>query len=199
MNIVKENNDKQRVCPKCREVKLLNTDNFQKDKSRQYGFYYLCKPCEKIRSRERYLKNPRLDRWSKFSEEEKEKCYAIGRIYIKTEKGRAISLLQSHKRFDKKKNRECNLSQEYVIKNILYEKCFYCGFSAENMGCDRLDNLIGHIIGNVVPCCPDCNVARSNNFTVEEMKIIGLAIREIKLKRIDEGKPISVAFTKISL
>lgn len=36
---------------------------------------------------------------------------------------------------------------------------------------------------NVVPCCYDCNCARNNNFTHEEMFILGKTIREIKNNR----------------
>lgn len=41
----------------------------------------------------------------------------------------------------------------------------------------------GHIKSNVVPCCYECNVARGNNFSYDEMKIIGKAIHNIKLHR----------------
>jgi hypothetical protein len=42
-----------------------------------------------------------------------------------------------------------------------------------------------HIKANVVPCCPDCNIARSNNFTHEEMLIIGRAVAKVKSARLD--------------
>ena len=48
---------------------------------------------------------------------------------------------------------------------------------------DRLDNSKGHTKDNVVPCCIECNTARSDNFTFEEMKVIGKSIRKIKKDR----------------
>ena len=36
---------------------------------------------------------------------------------------------------------------------------------------------------NVVPCCYECNCARNNNFSHEEMKEIGKAIKQIKINR----------------
>jgi len=41
----------------------------------------------------------------------------------------------------------------------------------------------GHTKNNVVPCCLECNTARNNNFSFEEMKILGKTIGEIKNSR----------------
>ncbi len=38
-------------------------------------------------------------------------------------------------------------------------------------------------IDNCIPCCKECNVARMNNFTHEEMLIIGQAIKAVKENR----------------
>ena len=52
-------------------------------------------------------------------------------------------------------------------------------------GMDRLDNSKGYVEGNVVSCCYDCNTARFDNFTFEEMvNEIGPAIRRTKLARL---------------
>lgn len=47
--------------------------------------------------------------------------------------------------------------------------CFYCGVSGSNVykkfiynGIDRINNLKGHDIDNVVPCCKHCNFAKSD-------------------------------------
>lgn len=49
----------------------------------------------------------------------------------------------------------------------------------KNIGCDRIDNNKGHSIDNVVPCCNICNTVRGNNFTVDEMKLLGSLIKKI--------------------
>lgn len=63
--------------------------------------------------------------------------------------------------------------------------CSYCGGPLSPTGCglDRLDNARGYVLGNVVPCCNDCNRARSDEFTPAEMRIIGEAIRSVRAAR----------------
>jgi len=67
------------------------------------------------------------------------------------------------------------------------KSCVYCG-SKSKIGLDRIDNSIGHIKSNVVPCCYNCNVARADNFTHNEMFIIGEAIAKINKLRENENK-----------
>ena len=63
--------------------------------------------------------------------------------------------------------------------------CFYCLFPLmpSGTGLDRIDNKHGYHLSNVVSACADCNIARNDRFTLEEMQVIGLAIREVKLER----------------
>lgn len=70
-------------------------------------------------------------------------------------------------------------------EDLVSKPCHYCGFKIETVigGLDRLDNSKGYIFGNVVPCCFECNVARSDHFSPDEMLVIGAAIRSVKLAR----------------
>lgn len=102
-------------------------------------------------------------------------------------KTRASKLLSAYKLKDWKSRREFNLDRDWFIKNILTKECVYCG-SKDKLGCDRIDNSKGHTYDNVVPCCYVCNCARSNNFSHEEMKIIGKTIRKVMEKRINNNK-----------
>lgn len=185
MNKLNENTISNRICGICRENKYLNELNFCKDKSRLFGFSYNCKECEKIRTRKKYLKNPRIGRYKLFSQEQKDKKYKIAKIYSKTQKGRAIYLVSAYRKIDKLKGGKCNLTQDFLINNIFNKECVYCG-DKNNLGCDRVDNKKYHTIENVVSCCKECNIARMDNFTVEEMKLIGIAIKQVKLNRIKE-------------
>jgi hypothetical protein len=40
----------------------------------------------------------------------------------------------------------------------------------------------------VVSCCYECNTARNNNFSPDEMLLIGATIRDVKLARITNVK-----------
>lgn len=51
----------------------------------------------------------------------------------------------------------------------------------------RKDNFKGHTYDNVVPCCYICNCARNNNFSFEEMKLLGKTIKKIIENRINEN------------
>lgn len=67
---------------------------------------------------------------------------------------------------------------------MLSNECIYCQDSyIPNLGLDRINNFIGHLKSNCVTCCYECNTARSNLYTFEEMKTIGVAIKEIKSRR----------------
>lgn len=68
--------------------------------------------------------------------------------------------------------------------------------SKAGIGLDRLDNAKGYEPGNVVSCCSECNIARSDNFTPEEMKVIGMAIRKVKMARVTQ--PINQRYIAIA-
>lgn len=92
-------------------------------------------------------------------------------------------MITSYKHKDKIRDLEpCDLDIDWMIENIMSKPCFYCG-DTHRIGCDRIDNTIGHIKSNVIPCCYECNCARNNNFTVDEMKLIGRTIKQIKESR----------------
>ena len=89
-------------------------------------------------------------------------------------------MISSYKIKDKKNGVEiCDIDINWMIENIINKPCIYCG-DTHKIGCDRIDNSKGHTKDNVNPCCYECNTARGDNFSVEEMKIIGKAIKVVK-------------------
>lgn len=179
MNILKENTATQRRCTKCKALKPLDTSHFAKDKNRSLGFMYKCKECEKNRKETRVW----ADRWKVMTDEQKDKSRAAKRKYGKTEAGRAISLLKAYQKFDASKNLDTDLTK-YDILEARKNGCFYCSFPAT--GFDRKDNKKGHTKDNTVPCCKECNIIRMDNFSHEEMKVIGRAVAEIKNTRTNK-------------
>lgn len=91
--------------------------------------------------------------------------------YNKTPMGRAVYLVNSYQKADKKYNRgECTLTAQWIIDNIFNKPCHYCGETDwRKMGCDRIDNSLPHTPENVVPCCFECNSKRGRK-SYEEFK-----------------------------
>ena len=79
----------------------------------------------------------------------------------------------------KKRGIEWNLSQDQVFK-LIDRNCHYCGIEPSNTstihkqskkakysGIDRINNNIGYVEGNVVPCCAQCNYAKMGMSDIE--------------------------------
>lgn len=99
-------------------------------------------------------------------------------------RAKASKMISAYKCRDKKNgfDKVCDITIEWMVENIFKSKCVYCGDTCR-LGCDRIDNTKGHTMDNVVPCCIECNQARNNKFTHEEMFTLGKAIAEIKKRR----------------
>lgn len=95
---------------------------------------------------------------------------------------KASKMCSSYRTKDRRMRYDFDLDLDWLIKNILFKTCTYCG-TKKYIGCDRIDNNKGHTKDNVIPCCHVCNAVRGNNFTVDEMKILGKCISEINKNR----------------
>ncbi len=83
-----------------------------------------------------------------------------------------IRLYREYKNNATKRGYSFSLSfDEFVL--MLSKNCFYCNSNTLNQrkaeklhseytytGIDRIDNKQGYVIGNIVPCCKKCNVAK---------------------------------------
>lgn len=87
-------------------------------------------------------------------------------------------LLSAYRLKDRKKGYENDIDIDFV-REMIQMPCVYCE-DTKRIGLDRIDNSKGHLKTNVVPCCYECNIARQNNFTHDEMKIIGQTIKIVK-------------------
>lgn len=104
------------------------------------------------------------------------------------------NLYGKYKHGAKNRNLEFLLSKEY-FKDLTSSNCYYCGKSPEQInhqtgrfngyylynGIDRLNNNIGYIEGNCVPCCKECNFAK-RKMTEEEFFINIERIYNYKIK-----------------
>lgn len=73
---------------------------------------------------------------------------------------------------------------------LIRERCHYrnhpIGVSS-GVGLDRIDNSKGYIIGNVVPCCGNCNRIKCHLLTYQEMVAVGKLLDEMSIAKATEG------------
>jgi len=85
----------------------------------------------------------------------------------------------------KDRNRKFELPFEEFCRIRKNEKCFYCRTIRGPFSTERLDNAKGYSVSNCVVACWRCNKMKSKDFTMEEMKILGRALRKIdKIRNI---------------
>jgi hypothetical protein len=152
---------------------MKDIDKKREEKNKKSKEYYLNNKKEK-----HYLNNRenRLKACKKSYLLHKNK-YKINRI-----NNREKLLLRHYQYRDKKIGIICDLTIDWIKQNITSKSCVYCD-ETKNIGCDRIDNTKGHTLDNVIPSCKRCNFIRNKFFTVEEMKKIGLVIRQIENER----------------
>ncbi len=170
----------ERRCYLCHKSLPLTIEFFPRDKNRSAGLGYQCRPCALRVRKERG--DPRKNRWSKMTPEERAARYIVARQYYHGA-GRPSVLLAAYRSVDKKRGLTCDITIPWFREHIETKPCFYCGETVDKRGCDRVDNAKGHSMDNVVPCCALCNFTRTNRFTHKEMLTLGEAIKQIKLVR----------------
>ena len=176
-----------RRCRKCCTEFPLNGDNFHHERGRLFGFGYLCKSCANAINR---TKPQRSQRWDSLTPTQKiSKRTSQLKNYLATPK--SVHRIRSYRAIDKKKGQVCDLDADWYEQNIQGKSCEYCGDKSRGVGCDRIDNLLGHTKANVVPCCLECNIIRGNRFSYDEMLIIGEGIRKVRISRYVTGKTLA--------
>lgn len=144
--------------------------------------------CNTIKTR--YYKHPELgpEYWLFGRRKNRGSKKAKDKDEVASVRAKASKMISSYRNKDIANGTEvCDISIEWMIDNILSKPCVYCG-DTKRVGCDRIDNNVGHIKSNVVPCCIECNTARNNYFTYEEMRELGKAIAKIKNERKNNEK-----------
>jgi len=98
-------------------------------------------------------------------------CQNIGRtgqFLPENQIDKYAAIRSNYKTDAKNRNYVWNLSNEEFDK-LIVSKCFYCGSQKQTKraynnwgiieftGIDRVDNSIGYVLSNCVPCCKQCN------------------------------------------
>lgn len=124
---------------------------------------------QRLKKRENFLKKYRKE----YHKNNREEILKKLKRYSQTIKGRFVA----GKSIAKKRNMEWELSFEQYKLLIENSKCHYCPnqLASTGYGLDRIDNRLGYTFNNVVPCCGQCNMLRSNLITQQELvKVIEL-------------------------
>jgi hypothetical protein len=160
-----------KTCIKCRESKPATTEYFFAAPKNLDGLKGSCKPCYSLTS----------NKWKstdKGKKHESSRYQKRSKDFQFTSQAKYLHYLST----DKKKGFGNDLTLEFV-RTTVESPCTYCGSSEEPRGLDRLDNSLGHLQSNVVPCCGTCNFTRGDRYTPEEFALIGAAIAQIRKQR----------------
>lgn len=146
-----------RRCSECKEVKPV--EEFRKNSRQPLGYNPYCNACrlavkiEKLRSSKRYSRR-------------------VHRTHRKATKDaftrRARKLYQQYRSVARKRKHHWGLENEMWFRKEIVKPCFYCGTTANpTNGLDRVNNDLGYLEDNVVPCCTFCNKMKLTH-SVEE-------------------------------
>jgi hypothetical protein len=166
---------------------LLKENSKRIDKTKRYKVYIF--DCIKCKSKEIRLQAGSL----KTHSGKCRSCVQQGEDYA-----HIYNELKNHR--NKKVN--FNLTFEEFLSIIKNAKCHYCeeeliyNKHAKEWGksltrahqLDRKDNSKGYSIDNVVCCCWTCNRLKSDAFTYDEFILFSEILKQIKLKRKQNGK-----------
>lgn len=111
----------------------------------------------------------------------KRKLTDILDLEYQQQRDKISKMLSAYKNRDQKRGFNFDLDRDF-LNDLTSKPCTYCG-DTKMIGADRINNFKGHTKDNVLPCCFTCNVTRGDQFSVEEMKLIGKTIRLIKENR----------------
>lgn len=162
------------VCKTCGENKECTPENYRLMNvgKKCESVSKECRKCQTVKGHKRHKK---MMENKEFAEKRKKTAKSW------RERNRLKVMLNNYISIDEKKGMTCTLTQS-DLERITSMPCHYCG-DTNRIGIDRINNKMPHTAENSLPCCVECNVARSDHFTTEEMMIIGSAIREVKRKR----------------
>ena len=93
----------------------------------------------------------------------------------------------------KSQDPQCDLTYEAFLVFTEQAKCHYCAGplawepfgKATTFNLDRKDNARGHVEGNLVVCCGDCNKTKGDRFTYAEFVRLAPVLKAIREERLD--------------
>jgi hypothetical protein len=169
-------------CTKC-GLEKPTEDFYSERKKLKLVISNVCRSCynEKKRlqreNKKDILNGKAREKYANMSEEEKKE-----HIKKKVEGNKRINNIDIKRKlyglsdkgiYSRYKNDSNRRNRHYVFalsfeefSKLINDSCYYCG-NFNCRGIDRLDNSIGYILENCVPCCEHCNIMK-NKYSIEE-------------------------------
>lgn len=143
-----------KLCPKCKQEKLLTSFSKQKNAASKYQAY--CKTCYADNLRQWRKKNPHksAEHALQYRKDNPEKIKISNAKNMRRPKSRWCQLVWAAK----KRNYAVDITYEQYL-TIISNSCYYCDgeLPEQGGGVDRVDNSKGYTLDNCVPCCTRCN------------------------------------------
>jgi hypothetical protein len=154
-----------KYCRGCEEEKAF--DQFTWDSTPSKGLNRLCKKCDKKR-RERDARKRR-------------KRKMRPPVSLRRYKGLEC-IFMAAKKGAFKRGLEWKLTFEQWVSLVVDKICHYCDGELPKRGCrlDRMDNNIGYLFYNVVPCCGPCNWLKGSRLTYKEMVAVSNLLKKMR-------------------
>jgi len=139
-----------KVCKICKIEK--DYSEYHKSKLCVGGVRTTCTECRKEEKKEYSARDYVIEKKKRKYQENKESI----RERLKTYYWTLTSQYHEYKKRAKKKNIDFLLSKKDCEK-YYNTNCYYCDGKIKGLGIDRIDNKIGYVKDNILPCCSKCN------------------------------------------
>jgi len=141
-----------KTCRVCDSIKGIN--DFYEDQSRKDGHGDWCKECV-LEYKKLHPQDPEKHR------QQSSRFYWQNRKSILAKSKTPSAKYGDYRGDSKRRGRGLEFSITKDEFMLFWQKpCFYCGDDIKTVGLDRVDNAKGYVLGNIVPCCTTCNLAK---------------------------------------
>lgn len=136
-----------KLCRGCSIEKPITEFHLHKGKPRSR-----CKECRRLERIDYSLRPEVVQRSKDYYQEHKVEFRDRMRDYYHS----LVGQYHQYKKRAVKSNFEFTITKE-DCKAFYRTDCYYCGGLIKDLGIDRIDNSIGYVLSNCVPCCSVCN------------------------------------------
>ena len=176
-----------KICKQCQIEKPL--DEFYKMGEKNLYYHNICKQCtlknKAIKTKTESKTCPTCNQvkpLTQYSGGTNKICFICAKK--SQQPNRSYLVFKAHA---KKRGIENNITEDqyyFLFEN--YKHCLYCEADMPKISLDRIDNLIGYEINNVVPCCRRCNPSKKQKVLktfLEKKNIFGFFERYNEFKK----------------